>query len=37
MNDEKVVDVHKEKVTAFMPDLKQEVVFNMLFSRRGKV
>ena len=37
MNDEKVVDVEKGKVTAFMPDLKNEVVFNMLFSRRGKV
>jgi FkbM family methyltransferase len=37
MNEEKVVDVHKDKVKAFTPDLKQEVVFNMLFSRRGKV
>lgn len=37
MNEEKVVDVHKGKVTAFMPDLKNEIVFNMLFSRRGKV
>lgn len=37
MNEDSLVDCEKNEVKAFMPDTEQEVVFNMLFSRRGKI
>lgn len=37
MNEDKVVDIGKEEVRAYIPNTEQEVVFNMLFSRRGKI
>lgn len=37
MNEKEVIDVGKDEVKAFIPDTEQEVVFNMLFSRNGKV
>lgn len=37
MNEDGVIDCTKDEVKAFMPDTEQEVVFNMLFSRRGKI
>ena len=37
MNEKEVIDVGKDEVKAFIPDTDQEVVFNMLFSRQGKV
>jgi FkbM family methyltransferase len=38
MNEDKVVDINpREEVKAFIPGTEQEVVFNVLFSRRGKV
>ena len=37
MNEKEVIDVRKDEVKAFIPDTEQEVVFNMLFSRNGKV
>lgn len=37
MNEEKVVDIGKDEVKAFVPGMESEVVFNMLFSRRGKI
>lgn len=37
MNETEVVGTGKDEVKAFVPDTDQEVVFNMLFSKRGKV
>ena len=37
MNEDSLVDCIKDEVKAFIPDTEQEVVFNMLFSRRGKI
>jgi FkbM family methyltransferase len=37
MNEDKVVDVGNGEAKAFIPDTEQEIVFNMLFSRNGKV
>jgi hypothetical protein len=37
MNEDKVVDCTQNEVKAFIPDTTQEVVFNMLFTRQGKV
>jgi FkbM family methyltransferase len=37
MNEAEVVDVQNNEVKAYIPGTEQEVVFNMLFSRRGKV
>ncbi len=37
MNEDGLVDVNRDEVKAFIPDTDQEVVFNMLFSRRGKI
>lgn len=37
LNENEVVGVGKDMAKAFIPGTDQEVVFNMLFSRRGKV
>jgi FkbM family methyltransferase len=37
MNEKETIDVGNDEVKAFIPDTDQEVVFNMLFSRNGKV
>jgi FkbM family methyltransferase len=38
MNEDKVIDINpREEVKAFIPNTEQEVVFNILFSRRGRV